>query len=236
MVVTFGLITSAAAQIDTPFVPPEQDQRDLFARAAASRLVIIGKVIKSEGKSERVPPDQLADRLNKGTVRGGSLKTVQVEEIVCRQSDFDSKAPKVDDTPQPFYLFIPFGESDLPNGQYRETLLPNRRYLLLLDESNTRSLTTTYELDPNQVYYQGEEHNRGVIPLEPDTPTGKTKNLPEVVDKFRRLCAAMRPPKPEDKLALLQRLAESGDPVLQKEAEEGKKAVKVSMQVNPQSN
>src|SRR5947209_17737620 len=32
-----------------------QDERDLYARAAASRLVIIGSVIKSEGKSERVP-------------------------------------------------------------------------------------------------------------------------------------------------------------------------------------
>lgn len=239
LVVLLGLVTAARAQLDTESIPPEQDQRDLFARAGASRLVIIGTVIKSEGKSERVPPEELAERLRKGTVRGGSLETIQVEEIVCRQSDFDSKAPKVDDRPQPFYLFIPFGESDLPDGHFREALLPQRRYLLLLAELDTGSLTATYELDPNLIYYRGEGHNRGVIPLEQETPAGKTHKPPEVVDEFRRLCAAMRPPKPADKLALLQRLADSGDPVLQKEAEVAKAAVKASMpptDIDPRPN
>jgi len=39
----------------------------------------------------------------------------------------------------------------------------------------------------------------------------------------------MRPPKLEDKLALLQRLADSGDPVLHEEAEKAKDAVKAKM-------
>ena len=84
LVILVGLVTSAYAQLDSESIPPAQDERDLYARAAASRLVIIGSVIKSEGKSERVPPDELLDRLNKGTLRGGSLKAVHVEEIVCR--------------------------------------------------------------------------------------------------------------------------------------------------------
>src|SRR5205807_10453927 len=92
LIVLLCLLTSARAQLDSESIPPAQDQRDLFARAAASRLLIIGTIIKSEGKSERVPPEELAERLNKGTVRGGSLLTVQVEEIVCRQSDFDRNA------------------------------------------------------------------------------------------------------------------------------------------------
>jgi len=54
MVVLLGCINSAAAQVDTPLVPPEQDQRDLFARAAPSRLVIIGKVVKSEGSKRQL--------------------------------------------------------------------------------------------------------------------------------------------------------------------------------------
>jgi len=89
-----GLVTSAWAQIDTESIPTYQDQRDLYARAAASRLAILGTVIGTEGVSERVPPEALLDRLNKGTVRGGSLITVQVDEVVCRQSDFDSAAPR----------------------------------------------------------------------------------------------------------------------------------------------
>ena len=229
MIVLLALATSAMAQIDTQSIPSEQDQRDLFARAAASRLVIIGKVIKSEGKSERIAPEALHERLKKGTVRGGGLKTVQVEEVVCQQSDFDNKVPRVDDRPQPFYLFIPFDELDLPDGHYREVLLPNERYLLLLAELDAAALSATYELDPNRIYYRGEGHNRGVIPLSPETPAGRTQNPPEVVDEFRKLCAAMRPPKPEDKLGLLEKLAETGDPILQKEAEIAKASVKASM-------
>ncbi len=78
--------------------------------------------------------------------------------------------------------------------------------LLLLSELNTPSLSAAYNLDPNRTYYRGEEHDRGVIPLAPETPAGRAQSPPEVVDKFARLCDAMRPPKPEGKLALLQHL------------------------------
>jgi hypothetical protein len=230
LVVLLGLVTSARAQIDTELIRPELDQNDLFARAAASRLVVIGTVVRSEGASERISPELLLERLNKGTVGGGGLETIKVEEIVCRQSDFDSKAPAVDDRPQPLYLFIPFGDSDLPDGHYREVLLPNRRYLLLLTELDAAALSTKYKLDPNRIYYRGTGHNRGVIPLEPETLAGQAPKPPEVVDKFRRLCDAMRPPSPADKLGLLEKLADSGDPVLQKEAEIAKASVQASMQ------
>jgi hypothetical protein len=236
VVVTFGFITSAAAQIDTPLVPPEQDQQDLFARAAASSVVIIGTVVKSEGKSEQLSPEAVLERLHQGKDYRAILYTINVDEVVCRQSDFDGNGSSVSDKPQPFYLLSPLDESNLPNGNFREELSLDKRYLLLLTDHDSVLLSKTYKLDPKQVYYQGEEHNRGVIPLEPDTRADKAKSPPEVVNEFRRLCAAMRPPKPEDKLALLQQLAESGDPVLQKEAEEGKKAVKGSMQANPKSN
>lgn len=229
LIVLLALVTSAQAQLDTESIPPWQDQRDLYARAAASRLVVIGTVINSQGISKRIAPDDLEERLRNGTTLGGSLQTVQVEEIVCRQSDFDSVAPNVDSRPQPLYLFIPFDESDLPNGDFREALLPNHRYLLLLAELDTPSLSAAYQLDSNRIYYRGEGHNRGVIPLAPETPTGQAQSAPEVVDKFRKLCGAMRPTKPDDKLALLQQLAESGDPVLEKEAEIAKNAVKASL-------
>jgi hypothetical protein len=229
LVVLLALVTSAKAQIDTETIPPAQDQRDLFSRAAASRLAVIGTVIKTEGRPKRIPPESLEESLKKGTALGGSLVTIQVEETVCRQSDFDKNAPRVDDRPQPFYIFVPFDESGLPDGDYREVLLPKHRYLLLLTELDTRSLSAAYELDPNRIYYRGQGHNRGVIPLDPDTAAGRAHNPPEVVDEFRKLCAAMRPPNPEDKLALLQQLAGSSDAVLAKEAENAKKEVKMGM-------
>jgi hypothetical protein len=230
LIVLLGLVASARAQIDTELIRPELDQNDLFARAAASRLVIIGTVIKTEGKSEGISDAAALERLHNGKDYRASLYTIRVEEIIGRQSDFDSRAPRVDDRPQPFYLFVPFDESELPDGHYREVLLPNRRYLLLLTELDSAALAAKYKLDPNRIYYRGTGHNRGVIPLEPETPAGQAPKPPEVLDKFRRLCDAMRPPKPADKLGLLEKLTDSGDPVLQKEAEIAKASVQASMQ------
>jgi hypothetical protein len=224
-----GLATPALAQLDAASIPPEQDQRDLYARAATSRLAIIGKVIQSEGRSKRIPPEALAEQVKKGSTLGGSLITVQVEEIVCRQSDFDDTAPKVDNRPQPFYLFVPFDAQDLANGHFREEILPGRRYLLLLTELDAGLLSSKYQVDPDRIYYRGQEANRGVIPLEPETRPNQPHTQPEVVGRFRKLCAAMRPPKPDYKVALLQQLAHSGDPVLQKEAENAISAVKAKM-------
>lgn len=233
LMMLLGVIASARAQIDTESIPPAQDQRDLFARAAASRLVIVGTVIKIEGVVPRTPPETSREHPSQSKDLRAILYTVQVEEIVCRQSDFDSAAPKIDERPQPFYLFIPFDESELPDGDYRESLLPKQRYLLLLHELDTSSLTAAYKLDPGRIYYRGEGHNRGVIPFAPETTARGTQNPPEVIDKFRKLCAAMRPPKPEDKLSMLQQLIDSGDPVLTREAENAKKSVRMNMPLNP---
>lgn len=229
-----GLLIPAKAQLDSESIPPELDQRDLYARAAASQVVIIGLVVKSEGALPRLLPGESSRwRSSSGRDRRAGLYTVQVDETVCRQTDFDSAASKVDSRPQPFYLLIPFDESDLPEGDFREAIVPGRRYLLLLTELDSRALSATYELDPNRIYYRGTGHNRGVIPFEPQTLLGH--NPPEVVDKFRRLCDAMRPSKPEDKLALLQQLADSGDPVLEREAKIAMNAVKASRRAKPQA-
>jgi hypothetical protein len=227
--IVVSLLASTRPQIDTPLVPPEQDQRDLFARATASRVVIIGTVVKTEGKFETISPEAILERLHQGKDYRAVLYTINVDEIVCQQSDFDGNAPSMTGEPKPFYLLSPLDESNLPNGSFREELLPDKRYLLLLTDHDSASLSKTYKLDPNRIYYRGEENNRGVIPLDPDASHGKTQNPPEVVDKFRKLCDAMHPLRFEDKLALLQKLAESGDPILQKEAEIAKGAIKARM-------
>ena len=230
LIVLIVLVSPSWAQLDTESIPPAEDQRDLFARAAASQIVVIGTIVKSEGALPRLLPGETSRwRSNNGRDRRASLYTVQVDETVCQQSDFPDTAAKVDSRLQPFYVFVPYNESDLPNGDFREVLLPNRRYLLLLTELDSRALSRGYELDPNRTYYRGTGHNRGVIPLEPETAAGRLNTPPEVVDKFRKLCAAMRSPKKEDKVALLRQLADSGDPALQKEAENAINAVKAKM-------
>jgi hypothetical protein len=230
LVVFFYLVIPASAQLDTESVPPELDQRDLYARASASRVVVVGTVISSEGVLPRLLPGQPSRWQSKdGKDLRASLYTVRVEETICRQSDFEGAAPDVNNRPQPFYLFIPFDESDLPAGDFREEIIPGQRFLLLLHELDAHALTVQYELDPNRIYYRGEGHNRGVIPFQPRTLLSQGQTPPDVIDKFRKLCTAMRPPKFEDKLALLQQLVDSQDPVLQKEAEIAKSAIKARM-------
>lgn len=228
LVLVFGLMASARAQLDTESLPSGKDSNDLFARAAASRLVVIGTVIKSEGVPRRIPPEEIETRLKNGTARGGSLMTIQADETICRQSDFDKNAPKVSEGSQLLYLFVPLDDSDLPPGRYREVLLPQHRYLLLRP-LDSRLLAADYQLDPNHSYFRGEEENRGVVPLDPSSRSDRTHNRPVVVEEFRKLCSAMRPANPRDKLALLDQLTQSADPVLAREAENGKKAVVLSM-------
>jgi hypothetical protein len=230
IILLLALTASARAQIDTPSVPPEQDQNNIFARAAASRVAIIGTVIKREGKSEQISSAEVVERLHHGKDYRAVLYTINVDEIVCQQQDFSSNAPRFNIGPEPLLLVSPFDESDLPNGEFREELRLQQKYLLLLTDNASAQLAKTFNLDPNRIYYRGEEHLRGIIPLEPEPHPNKTQKQPDIVGEFRELCAAMRPPKLEDKMALLQQLTDSADPVLQREAEEAKKAVRKQMQ------
>src|SRR5258708_4661283 len=132
VVALFGLIATARAQLDTESTPPEKDSNDLIARAAYSRQCVIGTALKSEGVHRRIAPEELEARLKNGTARGGSLVTIKADETVCRQSDFDKNAPKVDEGSQVLYLFVPLDDSTLSPGHYREVLLPQHPYILLL--------------------------------------------------------------------------------------------------------
>jgi hypothetical protein len=53
----FGHAVRARVQIDTPIIAPEHDVADLYARAASSRFVVVGTVLRSEGVSKRMTPE-----------------------------------------------------------------------------------------------------------------------------------------------------------------------------------
>lgn len=219
---------TAAGQIDTERIPPALDNGDLYSRAAASRFVVVGTIVKAEGVSKRLTPtllEAMKRDANLGT--GGSLFTIQSEETVCRRSDFDVSAidanePVVADNPQTIHIFIPFDEPAASPGRFQEILIPGRRYLLFLTEADSqqrRAWIDAYQLDRSLVYYRGVEQNRGVIPLVQATPTDSVPKQPDIAYRIRRLCEAMYPEKPEQKLAALKALAESRDPILGNESQ-----------------
>src|SRR5215472_9625381 len=105
-----------------------QEIGDLYRRAAASRFVVVGKVVKL---------DLVADRSWKRPTMdesyGGSLFSIAIEKTVCRQADLIAHANVVDAPPPAeadsvVYLFAPY-EPLVPGG---ENLQLGQRYLLFL--------------------------------------------------------------------------------------------------------
>lgn len=224
--------TTAFGQIDCEMTPPAKDFGDLYERAAASRLVIVGTVVKEEGVSPRLTQEAMEKMTS--LPLGGPLFTVRVEGQVCRQEDFQAGSPVSADNPQAIYIFLP--PESMTNGHCQEGLWgsESKRYLFFLVEPSQeiqKEWTEKYKLDPTRVYYRGEEGDRGIVPLAQPTPDNRTPKQPAVLDKVRQLCAAVRPPKLSDKLAALDKLGHSIDPILQREALIAEK----SLRAQPQS-
>jgi|SRR5882724_9718957 len=216
-------IAPLEAQIPRPQValidleqPRGADLKDLYGRAASSRFVVVGTVTKHEGVGLRGSgPSMDAD---------GILYTISVENIVCRQSDFDAGARSHPDDPLTLHLFVDW--RPLTSGA--ESLTLGQRYLLFLFEpgrEQQKAWTKTFDLSPKRVYYRGEELSRGVIPLAKPTAENPTPEEPPVLEKVAHLCEAVRPTNLANKLAGLRKLAESGDPVLSREAEAAAKVL-----------
>lgn len=214
---------SALGQIDTPHIPPERDLRDLYARIAASQLVVVGTVVNESIASKRVPPNDIqAARASLDDPVDGWLYTIRVEKTLCGDSNFD------DPTAQSYqkslvrnqkmvYIFVPQDEPLFRGGYRKEDLIRGHRYLLFLvspPPERQKKWVDSLELDPARTYYRGEELSRGVIPLALDNL--KPEQTP-VLDKVTRLCQALQDPL--DKISALKRLINSGDPILQSQAE-----------------
>lgn len=218
-----GVLAIASAQIDTPPIPPERDVRDLYRRVAASRFVVVGTVVESEGVTKRMTPEVTEKaRTDLGAALGGSLYRIRVEDVVCRQSDLAPAVTGAAEVPQVLGIFVPRTFATFPD----EVLLPQRRYLLfLVVPREQEAWIKTFQLDPAQTYYRTEEGYRGAIPLAQPAAGQPAPAEPPVLDKIRRLCQAMKPSKRADKLAALNKLAKSDDPVLRKEAAEAVSAL-----------
>jgi len=201
-----------------------QEIGDLYRRAAESRFVVVGKVVKLDLVADRSWKRPTIDESF-----GGSLYSIAIEKTVCRQADLSAYANVVD-TPPPaeadsvVYLFAPY-EPLVPGG---ENLQLGQRYLLFLvlpDQQHQKKWTDSLYLDPLKVYLRAEEQARGIVllpSLDPDNPAAKQ---PEVLDKVTQLCQAMRPASVTEKLIALQKLAASPDPILSHEAEEAMQAL-----------
>ena len=228
----FTFVALAAGQIDSPRIRPEQDVDDLYQRAAASVFVVTGTVVKSEGIGKRMTPallERMKSEGDLGLMMAGILYTIRVESTVCRQSDFhnDATSPKVPAAPleKTAHIFIPRTSAVYPNEGFLASG-EHELFFLIVPEQEAE-WTKTFELDPAQVYYRAHGGYRGIVPILPQ-PIAKQP----VLDKLTQLCQAVRPANVAEKLAALNKLAGSGDPILEKEAN----AAAEALQIKPSSD
>jgi hypothetical protein len=225
---TFLVLAGApvGGQIDTEMVPPERDLGDLFQRVRESRFVVVGTVQASEGVSKRPTPELLEKmKTSLDEAFGGSLFTVRVDRTLCRQSDFNPAAPGEGQTrPDPIptlQIFVPRDEPLWVGGYKKEVLLKGERVMLYLAEPSIdkrQEWVRLYQLDPRHNYYRSQSRSRGVVRLPKSASPWRAPLKPPVLDKVLRLCNAVRPTSMASKIANLERLATSGDEVLEKEA------------------
>ena len=214
------------AQIDTERIPPSQDSRDLYRRAAASQLVVVGTVVASEGVSKRTTEELVQSVKTESDLSlmvGGSLYTIHIEDILCREADFRTEVSTPHPTPQTLYMFVTRDEPLYVDSHRREALVAGQRYLLFLVTPPTRVVQnwiTSFQLNPKHDYYRGEELSRGVISLSQDA------HDPKLLQRVTQLCGALKPANITDKLAALKKLSTSDDPLLREEATLAEAALK----------
>jgi hypothetical protein len=213
------------AQIDTERTPARQDSDHLYLRVSASQFVIIGTVVSTRGVSRRMTPELIARVKAKGDLSlalGGDLYEIRTASTVCRQTDLTGDAHIPSRSPTTVHIFLPRDEPMFVNGYPRESLTPGRRYLLFLAEPTSeirQKWTVSFQLDPKQDYYRGEELSRGVVPLFEQTGDDFRPFKPQVLEQITQLCRAISAPSLAEKLANLKKLSSSDDPVLKKEAD-----------------
>jgi hypothetical protein len=192
----------------------QQEVGDLYKRVSASRFVVIASVVSQNIVSQRGAPPSIDSNI------GGMFYTLAVEDTLCRQEDFGPSAtPNLSRRLTDVQIFVPY----MPPARGKEHLVLGQRYLLFLVEperKQQKEWTHAFDLNPDHVYFRGDEMARGVIRLEQPTASNPKPMQPQVLEKVTRLCEALQPPELPKKLIALNQLAASNNPVLRKEAQE----------------
>jgi hypothetical protein len=189
-----------------------------------SLYVVKGRVLLSKGVIRRPPKD--VPRTGAVTISStdfGTLFTVSVEDVVCRQADFESASSAA--TPASGSLVYFFVPGDEPQGTpsrfdpylrtFSENLRVGREYLLFIRKvPNQEEFLSAYELDAGITYYRTYEGDRGAIEL-PDAahPEWEYAFITATVSAVTAFCEAVRAPDQETKIRNLNHLRESASPV-----------------------
>jgi hypothetical protein len=230
-------------------VPRGPDIEDLFLRASGSVYVVKGRVLESKGAGGRswpvstVTDEKQLDEIIKNSpgidekrmrelfkngplVRmesdpGGTLYTVAVDQVICRQGDFSATSSVLTPPAGPIHMFVPFQErttrSKLDTRRFVESeyLASDAQYLLFLRAGPPGAeLSARYGLDPSLSYYRAYEGKRGAVRL-PDAanPEQPYEFVTPLVSAVTAFCEAVKAPDVETKIRSLNAVKDhSTDP------------------------
>jgi len=230
MVVILSAVVSSVSQ-DGGGLPvrntedPAHNTHALYMRASESNMVAIGTVLKREGVKTRETKAQTEEMAKTGKVppnydptkKYGRLYTISLEQILCHQSDFQASPQTVPADPTVIYLFVP--DEGLLNVETPSVNEHDLLFLVTPPDAEQKQWVKEYDLDRDRIYYQAKWRGDGVVSL---SQPGET---PPILDKVTKLCEAVQPSDVATKIAALEKLIASDDPVLQKEAAEAKKGM-----------
>lgn len=189
---------SGWSQIDGPR-PYKPLHADLFRRARSSELIAIVTVVEGRGVGTRISTEELMRLGDIDKAYGGSLFSLQVEDVLFAKTDFVVNASNARPKPDKVLVFKDRAQSF--DWAYYE---PGQRYLIFLTPHREQNdLATKYKLEAGTAYYEAFEGERGLISLTGEGP-------PEVA-KIKQFCLALRPADPNAKIRRLTRLLGSGE-------------------------
>lgn len=206
----------AQAYIPSPVATPPSS--DMLRLATSSDFAVIGKVMNTITINKRMSEAELLKLDDLGKALGGTLYTIQIEEIITSRANFMSGNAKPPAPGNHILIFKPRDASYSPNELY----VKGQKYLMFLVPINDQErLLNKYKLDRGQTYYRAFEPDKGVVHITPDSLS--------LVTKFRQLGEAVSPVDPQTKLKRLKALSKSPDEDLKRSAEEAIRIIRESI-------
>lgn len=206
-----------------PQPSPQERGQKLAQVLVASDLVVVGRVVGTNGVVKRLTPEEIKrvwDSVGVSGTYGGALFRFKVTEVLCERGDVpgggaeDRNGTQTGKTVRPTELpvFVP-GNAPLSDDQGPvEWYVPGRSYLLFAEKyPHEEELIRANKLDAGIDYYRAYLGGEGIIEM----PKGEQQ-----LARVRKLCEAVRQARLEMKLGMLNQLRGTGDDVLDSAADE----------------
>ncbi len=195
--------------------------QDLYKRISSSELVVKATSLAKEPITLR----GARPSMDEGLV--GWLYTFSVDKVSWDKSHVPHSAQNTSTASAPpsstskLYIFVPTLPA-VEGIRRKESFTPGSQYLLILikpGEQKRAEWVRLYALDPDAAYYRTQDQSRGALEYPKPSESEPTPQVPLSISRLVELAESLDASNPlPTKMAKLQKLASSDDPVLRREA------------------